>query len=301
MSVLGFSCFFLFTGRAVQHFFFDAPFRVVLWNQPLLAPWVNRLLGMSWEAYAASPDVDAAINALTRGTGLLYAACAIASLPLGRWNAWRKALLAAGAFSLFLLAWMFCLEKFLRAGEFLEYACQWMAPVLLILAHSRFGAGAAMSFAARLAIAGTFIGHGSYAAGLYPVPGNFVDMVILHLGVGEGTARTLLFWMGMIDFGVAAGVLLPFRMARPFLIYGALWGALTALARFGFGFDATEPDFGTAYFLPEVLFRIPHAGLPLWLLCLSPPAAGSGISARAAGGAIRFRPIPRPRAAWPGR
>jgi hypothetical protein len=142
--------------------------------------------------------------------------------------------------------------------------------MILILMHTRLAVSRLPIVLGRLAIAGTFIGHGLYAMGYYPVPGNFVDMVIIHLGVGESTARQLLFGMGCLDLFVAAGMVLPFRFARPFLVYAMVWGGITALARFRFGFDMTQSDFGATWFVPEILWRAPHAALPLWVLLMGP-------------------------------
>ncbi len=263
-------CFCVFAGRAWQHFFWDPPFRAFFWNQGLLEPWVQSLLGMSWEAYASDPGVENAIQNIIGSFGILYAVCALAVIPLGPWRAWKTVLIGAGTFSLFLLSILYGIEKFWRWGEIVEYASQWMAPVLLILLHTRFASHRLLSGLARAAIALTFIGHGLYAIGYYPVPGNFIDMVIINLGVSETTAMKLLLAAGILDFAVAAGMLLPFRWASPFLAYAAAWGLVTALARFGYFYDTTIFSFGAIAFLPEVIYRLPHAGLPIWVLFMGP-------------------------------
>jgi hypothetical protein len=279
MTLLSLTCFLLFAGRAWQHLFLDAPFRVVLWNQDWLEPWVARQLGMTWESYVSHPGIDASINGIIRGFGALYTACALACLPWGPWKTGRTVLIGAGAFSLLALSLLYGMEKFMRVGEFIEYASQWMAPVLLLLVRTRASSSLKVAVAARLAIAATFIGHGLYAVGYYPVPGQFVDMVIMHLGVSETVALRLLHWAGVMDFLVAAGILLPFRLSRPFLAYAMVWGALTALARLLLLFDGSLPGFGMKFFLPEILYRIPHSSLALWLLLRggADKQAGNGI------------------------
>jgi hypothetical protein len=144
-----------------------------------------------------------------------------------------------------------------------------MAPLLLIRARTRPESGG-LSALARLAVAGTFVGHGLYAAGIHPVPGPFIDMVILHFGVTESSARHMLLLFGLLDFAVGAAMLLPHRLARFFLLYAAIWGGLTALARIGWHFDAGRPGLGWDIWISEVLMRAPHAGIPLWLLLRKP-------------------------------
>lgn len=236
---------------------------------------MRALAGMPWVEWVSHPRVEAGIDGLILAFGLLYAACALAVLPgfrreaarnpMSRGRAW---LIAAGGLGLFLLALLQAKEKFWRFGELIEYTSQWMAPALLLL-HAARRPPALIARLGRAAVAATFAGHGLYAVGFHPVPGPYIDMVIQHLGVSEAAARALLLAIGGLDFAVAAAMLLPSRYARPFLAYAAAWGALTALARLTAGFDATMEGFGAVRWIPEILVRVPHAGVPLFLLALA--------------------------------
>ncbi len=118
----------------------------------------------------------------------------------------------------------------------------------------------------KLAIALTFIGHGLFAIGYYPVPGYFIDMIIKVFHIGEDAARNLLKIVGWLDI-VFAIVLLFFRgkYLKIALGYIILWGFLTALARIvaniylGLGWESILP------WVPAFLIRIPHFMIPIIL------------------------------------
>lgn len=242
---------------------------------------MRTLAGMPWERWVTHPRVEEGIDGQILAFGLLYAASALAVMLPGLRG--RAGLIAAGGAGLFLLSLLFAKEKFWRIGELMEYASQWMAPALLLL-HAAHRSPRLVARLGRAAVAATFAGHGLYAVGFHPVPGPFIDMVIQHLGVTEDTARALLLAMGLFDFAVAAAMLLPSRLARPFLAYAAAWGALTTLARLAAGFDATMAGFGAIRWVPEILVRVPHALVPLFLLALSRETGAPGGAAVSSGG-----------------
>lgn len=78
----------------------------------------------------------------------------------------------------------------------------------------------------RVALAGEFLGHGIFALQLKK---RFLEMLTAFIGVSGDTATTLLKTIGAIDILVAIVVIIkPFRIV---LLYAAVWGFLTALAR----------------------------------------------------------------------
>ena len=114
----------------------------------------------------------------------------------------------------------------------------------------------------RIAVALTFAGHGLYAIGFYPVPGHFVDMMIMSLHVEESTAVGLLQWAGWIDLIIALLILVPF--VYPYAaLYAFAWGILTAIARVWSNYDATLPLDSLYQWVPETLVRLPNALVPL--------------------------------------
>ena len=119
----------------------------------------------------------------------------------------------------------------------------------------------------RGAIALTFFGHGLYAMGYHPLPDNFIDMTTSCIGINESQARTFLQVAGYLDFVVAIGIFIP-KVDRHLLIYAAIWGGLTALARVVANFDPAFPGEWLAAWVHETAYRLPHAAGPLvlWML-----------------------------------
>lgn len=62
----------LFAGRAWQHLRWDGPYRTLLWDEALMKPFVQRILGMDWASYATDPSTDAFVRHLTTGTGCFF-------------------------------------------------------------------------------------------------------------------------------------------------------------------------------------------------------------------------------------
>ncbi|HLC55941.1 MAG TPA: hypothetical protein VJJ23_01780 [Candidatus Nanoarchaeia archaeon] len=78
----------------------------------------------------------------------------------------------------------------------------------------------------RIAMFGTFLGHGIFAIQLKP---RFIEMLTAFIGVTGLLANKLMILIGIIDVTVAIfAILAPIRIV---LIYGTIWGFLTALAR----------------------------------------------------------------------
>jgi hypothetical protein len=124
--------------------------------------------------------------------------------------------------------------------------------------------------ALKLALAGTFAGHGIYALGWpFPTPPQFLSMTSRILHLTPEAAQQFLTGIGLAD--LAACVLLFTRRPRPALIYMALWGSLTALARAAAHLHIQSPWAGVLYWSAETLIRVPHACAPLILLLAFTP------------------------------
>lgn len=83
-----------------------------------------------------------------------------------------------------------------------------------------------VEWALRIGLFGTFLGHGIFALQLKP---RFLEMLTAFIGVTGSAATTLMYTIGVIDIVVAILALIyPFRLM---LMYAAVWGFLTALAR----------------------------------------------------------------------
>ena len=163
------------------------------------------------------------------------------------------------------LAFLYSKEQDFRTGLLIEYALQAGAPLFFFYYLKRPEITTRLDKLMRLAVALTFVGHGLYAIGYYPRPGNFSTMVINSLGVSLDTANGIIWTAGLLDFIVALWVILPVPWRRIPLAYCAIWGFVTALARIW------------AYFYPEFwmdslhqwafefVYRAPHFLIPLAL------------------------------------
>ncbi len=266
--MLQFLTFAVFAGRAWQHIFWDIPIRALMWDEGLMKGIIEGLSDMSWQQYVTSMEVDAWLQAVAAGLGWFCAICAVAAWliqPGRKWAAW---LLRIGGFYLILLFILYWKEKFQSAGMFMEHTLQWATPFMLVYAAFYQQNTAKFRFWIKIAIALTFVGHGLYAFGYYPVPGNFVDMMIMTFGLSDEAALSWLKVAGVLDFVAAAALFIP-RMARPALVYCIIWGFLTAFARIIANFDINMPLDTLGQWWHEAFFRLPHGGIPLllfWML-----------------------------------
>ena len=136
---------------------------------------------------------------------------------------------------------------------------------MLLLASSRLGRTERVGFAVKALIATTFVAHGLYALGFYPVPGNFVDMTIFTLGVSETVARQLLFAAGVLDILAAVALFWPPTQSVA-CWYMIAWGLATALARVLAAFSPEAIGASLHQTLYLTIYRLPHGLLPLALL-----------------------------------
>jgi hypothetical protein len=113
----------------------------------------------------------------------------------------------------------------------------------------------------------TFAGHGSYAVGLWPTPANFYGMTTIILDVEYDTAQSFLRTVGILDFMVCVGILIP-AVRRPCAVYAAVWGFLTSVARPVAGMSMSLNYWGADQFLHEAVLRAPHFLIPLYLVFL---------------------------------
>jgi hypothetical protein len=245
-----------------------------------MEPLVSGIFGVPWETYATSPAVAAAIATGIKLVGLFHLDCAFAawrcrpeysatSTPAA-FVRWPGVLLIAGSLELTFLAYCAYRDRVYRVGEFVEHASQFALPLLLALAAFGTLTTERLLFALRVAVACTFAGHGLYAVGFYPVPGEWITMTMAATGLSESSAFTFLEIAGLLDFTVAAAVFAPtLPIARFVFGYAAAWGLLTALARPVAFVRWDNLADSSAQWLHEAILRLPHAALPLaalWLL-----------------------------------
>ena len=261
-------CTALFMGRAWQHLRWDAPYRALLWDQQWLEALLARM-GWQWSAYLDGPMSDASVQQLTQWVGGFYLCCAAFSVltpPREKGQPWLQKIghlfLWVGAGALCLLALLYVKDRGGQWPLLLEYTIQCGLPLCLSYALKGM-TGPRYRRGITWLVAACFLGHGLYALGWpWPQPAGFVSMSMHLLGMSEWTARRFLWVMGLLDLVFVVGLCWQ-KMPPQWLLYGVIWGFLTALARWLAHIDL--PGMGLEQWLHEVLVRLGHGGL-VWVL-----------------------------------
>ncbi len=253
-------------GRSYQHLFFEGPYRAFFMDESLFGGVVKKFTDLSWFDYISFEGLDPNILFYTRIVGILWLITASFFIFFQKIPKWLSGLAVAfSALTLFFLAFCYYCEKGFQWAQWIEYSSQFMFPILAFWVQSgRFTQP--FIFLGKIAVALTFLGHGLYALGVFPVPGNFVYMTIVSLGVSNEMASNILFIAGVLDMLVVILLFVP-KMDKAALIYAALWGLLTSIAR-----PRTMILLGNLFWLTlhqsffEFVVRIPHFMLPLLIL-----------------------------------
>lgn len=267
VNILKISCFALFAGRAWQHLIWDIPLRSLLWDQQMMEGIITSLTHMTWFEYATSSIQDQMIQAIKIGFGVFYLIAAVSTIFIHTDRKWTGWVMILSSSFLTFLALLYCKEKFYHLGQFFEYSCQIFTPIGLYLLVFRNIPAARLLVITNIMIALTFTCHGFYALGVYPQPGHFVDMTIRGFLVNENTARSLLKVFGVLDIILSITIFIPLT-ARVSVTYAVIWGGLTALARIVTNFYWDFPMESLNQWMPEFLFRVPHALIPLVALMI---------------------------------
>jgi hypothetical protein len=269
LNLLKFSVFFIFLGRAWQHLFWDAPYRAILWDEDLLKPIVETVLGIPWFEYVTSQATDSAIQGIIISTGIVYLLAAISTLLYTHYqNKLLKYIILFGGWNLVLLAFLLMKEKFYHNAMFFEHSIQFGLPFVFIYYWKEKFVFRNFELLLKILIAIVFVSHGLYAVGYYPVPGKFVDMVIHILHVSEKTAKIFLHTAAFLDFLLAILIFVPKKIARYALGYAFVWGILTAFARIAANFQIDFPIQSLHQELQGTLYRLAHGLVPLIVLLL---------------------------------
>lgn len=263
IRIIELSYFCLLIGRSWQYFFWDAPVRTLFWDQELMSGIVARF-GISWNTFVTSPTVDANLNALIFIMGFLFLISAFSIFLTKRLQHVTRLLLIVASLQIIFFTILMFKEKFYQIGQLIEYASQLACPIILYLVLFKKIAFNDLSVFIKVAIALTFVGHGFYALGIHPQPGQYVDMILNVFSISELLARKILVIVGVLDLSVAILIFFP-KYFQVSIWYIIIWAALTSLARvvahIDFNFLAASMD----QWLYEVLVRVPHFGLPLAL------------------------------------
>ncbi|RME93336.1 MAG: hypothetical protein D6772_16025 [Bacteroidetes bacterium] len=269
MAALRWSVVGVLLGRAWTYCYWDSPWRSLFWDESLLSGLVGTL-GWEWSAWATSPGVEQGITRFTTLLGVVFLLGALLS-GSDKWQRRRWLWLCMSLLLLLhtLLDWK---GHAWQWGYLLEHSLQWTAPLWYTLLWPMRADDSCWWLLAKLAIAFTFVGHGLYAMGYYPVPPHFVGMMMQGFGLSETSARLSLFVIGCLDVLAAVALFVPVqKIARAALWYIIVWALLTALARL-----YTNMAWYTYWelltqWLPEFMVRWCHFLVPVavWLRSLA--------------------------------
>ena len=247
----------------INIYFGTLPDRTLLWDEALLKPIVEGVFNGSWQEYVTNLYTDTLINCIVRIIGFIYLSAAFVTIVLLRFNhRILDAIIFTAGCSLVVLSILLTKEKFYHTAQFFEHSIQFGLPFILLYSRSKKVNEKKLLLLLKIIIAATFFSHGLYAFGFYPVPGQFVDMVIQILGVSENFSVTLLYIAGILDFVIAVLIFIP-RTAGYTLLYAMIWGFLTAIARIIASIDFTFLWQSMHQNLYEMVYRLPHGIVPL--------------------------------------
>ena len=262
------NCLFLLLGRSYQHFFFEPPYRAFFLDEQVFGWWA-RLFHGDWSSYIFSPSTEISIIRFQYAVGGIIA-LTLLSIPLFVAKPKQRIafLLALSSLCLFFLSGCYFLEASYQLGQWLEYSAQIITPLILWAVLVNVNKNSLLT-AICFGTAFTFLGHGLYALGYYPVPGNFMEMTITSLGLTNQSALPFLFGAGILDMIVVIGVFIP-GVRKWVLGYAVLWGFLTAFARLTSNVYFNHLFWLTVHqSLYEFLVRVPHFMVPLMGLVLT--------------------------------
>ncbi|MFP6900334.1 MAG: hypothetical protein VCA36_05290 [Opitutales bacterium] len=143
------------------------------------------------------------------------------------------------------------------------HAARYVAPFALLVLWSGRGGNLRTEWILRLAVAGTFVGHGLCSWWMNP---EFLDLIIGTMdailgedweaaGERQVIAEEVLTWIAVQDFVFAGLLVLPKRL-RWVALWMAIWGFVAALSRLtAFGWERWH----------ELFVRICNGGIPLLL------------------------------------
>jgi len=263
----------LLIGKTLAYLFLDGPIRVLLFNQSLMANFVEYFFDMSWLEYSEN-FAERLARHIDKFCFFIYLVATLFLIsPLRRKKkALRYILIFTFILNLFLLFLTF-MKNESRIGIPLELSLQTLTPFVYFIFISKVNLKYIIGLIS-LSTALTFIGHGLFAWGYYPVPGSFIDMTLSVFSfMSESAARIFLKIAAFLDFiiGVVALQFIFLKKRLKYiteitLIYAIFWGLITSLARYSQYVSWWVEYKGIHIYLSQVLFRVPHWAFPFILL-----------------------------------
>lgn len=267
LHFLRFALFTLFIGRAYEHLFMDPPFRAVIWNYKFSGWFVEGVLNWNWDYFLISLPSDRFIDYVVQGFGVFYFFCAFLVLFANKKMKWVKLVMYVSSVFLALLACMVMIDHHTIWLQLFESGIQIVAPLVFVQYLYKGRLSYSYVLWTKACISVTFIAHGLYAIGYYPVPIHFVKMWRNTIGLSHGQAMQVLWLIGMLDI-VAALALFSgnMKLIKACLAYIVFWGLATALARIAGNFYSSFPMYSLKASWYLCSYRMVHGLLPLVLL-----------------------------------
>ncbi len=257
--------FLCFAGWTWVHLYWEGPYGILLWQEDTYR--LANKFGIYWEEFVGTGAEAGFVQKWLAHTGWLYLACTVLTITVRKKSWVQMAALVGGGGLVTILAYAKYVASRRQLPMLIEHGGQVLIPVLLVMALA-LGVRHRLTVAtAIVAVITTFAGHGSYAVGFWPIPGNFHAMTSMILRVDYVTTKAILHLVGVLDFVVCIGILIP-GLRRPVALYAAAWGFLTAIARPVAGMSLSLNYWGADQFLQEAVFRAPHVLIPLYLFFL---------------------------------
>lgn len=268
LLLLQMTAFATLAGRGWLTYRFDSKIRAFFWDEELMTPILEGWFSIDWEYHHAHSYQW--IDPTIKGIGIFLLACSIVpflvKLPKCRW---LLALLFPATLVLMVENYAIYYDTHETFGMLVEHSLQAVAPIALVWFYLSREKLQWWAYTISVAAALTFIGHGLYAVGYYPVPAHYQTMTMELLALSEVGAKSFLVLMGYLDFAAAAAIFIP-CIRRLGLIYMILWGGCTALARLLTMFEPAQQWYGLDEAVGETLVRTSHWALPLVLFALLP-------------------------------
>lgn len=267
-SILRYASFTTLMGWAIIHIYWEGPYRTFFWSEEHFKFFVENYGNINWSEYVSSPNVDKNLTLFSRIIGYFLAATGILSLFNPRILHRYGSPLVVSSLILFFVAYLGFIDSGYRVGMLIEYASQFAIPALTFFYFRGYLDDGRLLFYLRLLVFMTFLGHGLFAIGYYPIPGKFTDMVIQIMSVDEATAHHLLRMAGFIDLALCLVIWIP-ELGAFAAAYCVFWGFVTALARPLTYILLDVPSFeGYLHWGAQALYRGPHFLIPLAILII---------------------------------
>lgn len=261
-SVLGLSVSLMFLGRAIQHLFLQVSYNDIFWNQELFGSVVNLFWGVTWNDFLTNLVIQAQLDLFVRGIGVVFLIGSIA--PFFVQYKWARISVLSCVGLLLPQLWFHFVGLWYNWAMLFEFSAQLMVSLLFLMVGANNEKWVKCGL---VTIVLTFVCHGLYAVGLFPVPQKFVAMTIRTFHCNREAALMFLRIAGVLDFIVATLLFVPNkRVVKLALLYMVVWGFATAFARWYthfYWFDAWRSTF---QWISAFLIRTPHFLIPLALL-----------------------------------